>query len=302
MQLWANIELPSDIETVKASGASGIGLFRSEFLFMNRRDLPGEDEQYEAYREVVEGMHGLPVTIRTLDIGADKSLASDDGYAAVNPALGLRAIRYCLAEPDVFNTQLRAILRASRHGKVLMLIPMLTTWNELTQTVAAVALAREQLKREGVKFDEHVPVGGMIEVPAAAIALPMFIRKLDFLSIGTNDLIQYTLAIDRADDRVAHLYDPLHPAVLNLLAGVIRTAQQHDKPVAVCGEMAGDVELTRMLLGFGLRHFSMHPAHLLEVKQRVLTTSLAGIAPVVGRILRADEPEEMQALIEKLNA
>jgi phosphotransferase system enzyme I (PtsI) len=301
VQLWANIELPSDIETVKASGASGIGLFRSEFLFMNRRDLPGEDEQYEAYREVVEGMHGLPVTIRTLDIGADKSIGANEDYAAANPALGLRAIRYCLAEPDVFNTQLRAILRASRHGKVLMLIPMLTTWNELTQTLAAVALAREQLKREGVKFDEHVPVGGMIEVPAAAIALPMFIRKLDFLSIGTNDLIQYTLAIDRADDRVAHLYDPLHPAVLNLLAGVIRTAQQHDKPVAVCGEMAGDVELTRMLLGFGLRHFSMHPAHLLAVKQRVLTTSLAEIAPVVGRILRTDEPEKMQALIERLN-
>jgi phosphotransferase system enzyme I (PtsI) len=300
VQLWANIELPSDIETVKASGATGIGLFRSEFLFMNRRDLPGEDEQYEAYREVVDGMKGQPVTIRTLDIGADKSMEGDD-YVAVNPALGLRAIRYCLAEPDVFNTQLRAILRASRHGKVLLLIPMLTTWHELNQTLIAVDRARAQLRAEGVKFDEHVPVGGMIEVPAAAIALPMFIRKLDFLSIGTNDLIQYTLAIDRADDRVAHLYDPLHPAVLNLLAGVIRTAQQHDKPVAVCGEMAGDVELTRMLLGFGLRHFSMHPAHLLEVKQRVLTTSLAEIAPVVTRILRADEPDKMQALIEKLN-
>jgi len=301
VQLWANIELPSDIETVKASGATGIGLFRSEFLFMNRRDLPGEDEQYEAYREVVEGMRGQAVTIRTLDIGADKPMEGDDDYVAVNPALGLRAIRYCLAEPDVFNTQLRAILRASRHGKVLMLIPMLTTWHELNQTLIAVDRARAQLRAEGVKFDENVPVGGMIEVPAAAIALPMFIRKLDFLSIGTNDLIQYTLAIDRADDRVAHLYDPLHPAVLNLLAGVIRTAQQYDKPVAVCGEMAGDVELTRMLLGFGLRHFSMHPAHLLEVKQRVLTTHLAEIAPIVARILRADEPEKMQALIEKLN-
>jgi len=300
VQLWANIELPSDIETVKAAGATGIGLFRSEFLFMNRRDLPGEDEQYEAYREVVEGMKGMPVTIRTLDIGADKPMEGED-YAAVNPALGLRAIRYCLAEPDVFNTQLRAILRASRHGKVLMLIPMLTTWHELNQTLVAVERARAELRAEGVKFGEHVPLGGMIEVPAAAIALPMFIRKLDFLSIGTNDLIQYTLAIDRADDRVAHLYDPLHPAVLALLAGVIRTAQQHDKPVAVCGEMAGDVELTRMLLGFGLRHFSMHPAHLLEVKQRVLTTNLAEIAPVVARILKADEPEKMQALIEKLN-
>jgi phosphoenolpyruvate-protein phosphotransferase (PTS system enzyme I) len=301
VQLMANIELPSDVEPVRASGAAGIGLFRSEFLFMNRRALPGEDEQYEAYRAVVEGMKGLPVTIRTLDLGGDKPADGQD-QVAVNPALGLRAIRYCLSEPDMFNTQLRAILRASRHGKVMILIPMLTTWHELHQALAAVAQAKEQLREERIKFDDYVPVGGMIEVPAAAIALPMFIRKLDFLSVGTNDLIQYTLAIDRADDRVAHLYDPLHPAVLNLLAGVIRTAQQHEKPVAVCGEMAGDIELTRMLLGFGLRNFSMHPAHLLAVKQRVLTTSIPDIAPVVARILRTDEPEKMQALIEKLNA
>jgi phosphotransferase system enzyme I (PtsI) len=300
VQLQANIELPSDLDAVRASGATGIGLFRSEFLFMNRRDLPDEDEQYEAYREVVEGMRGLPVTIRTLDIGADKPLDGQES-AAINPALGLRAIRYCLSEPEVFNTQLRAILRASRHGKVMILIPMLSTWNELNQTLAAVKRAKEQLKVENVKFDDYVPVGGMIEVPAAAIALPMFIRKLDFLSVGTNDLIQYTLAIDRADDRVAHLYDPLHPAVLNLLAGVIRTAQQHQKPLAVCGEMAGDVELTRLLLGFGLRHFSMHPAHLLSVKQRVLTTSLPDIASSVARILKTDEPEKMQALMERLN-
>jgi phosphoenolpyruvate-protein phosphotransferase (PTS system enzyme I) len=303
VQLYANIELPSDVEQVKASGATGIGLFRSEFLFMNRRDLPDEDEQYEAYREVVEGMKGLPVTIRTLDIGGDKAMdGQEHEQPPVNPALGLRAIRYCLSEPDVFNTQLRAILRASKHGKVLILIPMLTTYNELTQALAAVKRAKEQLRDEGVKFDDYVPVGGMIEVPAAAIALPMFIRKLDFLSVGTNDLIQYTLAIDRADDKVAHLYDPLHPAVLNLLAGVIRTAHQHEKPLAVCGEMAGDVELTRMLLGFGLRHFSMHPAHILTVKQRVLMTSLPDIAPVVARILKTDEPDKMQALIEKLNS
>jgi phosphoenolpyruvate-protein phosphotransferase (PTS system enzyme I) len=303
VQLYANIELPSDVESVKASGATGIGLFRSEFLFMNRRDLPDEDEQYEAYRAVVEGMKGLPVTIRTLDLGADKTIdgQGDQNSVTANPALGLRAIRYCLSEPQVFNTQLRAILRASKHGKVLILIPMLTTWNELTQAIACVQQAKEQLRDEGVKFDDYVPLGGMIEVPAAAIALPMFIRKLDFLSIGTNDLIQYTLAIDRADDKVAHLYDPLHPAVLALVAGVIRTAQQHEKPVAVCGEMAGDVELTRMLLGFGLRHFSMHPAHLLAVKQRVLMTSLPDIAPVVARILKADDPEKMQGLIEKLN-
>jgi phosphotransferase system enzyme I (PtsI) len=301
VQLQANIELPGDLEGVRASGATGIGLFRSEFLFMNRRELPGEDEQYEAYRDVLEGMKGLPVTIRTLDIGADKAVEGSD-YVTVNPALGLRAIRYCLAEPEVFNIQLRAILRASRHGKAQILIPMLSTWHELNQTLAAVERAREQLRDEKEKFDEFVPIGGMIEVPAAALSLSMFIRKLDFLSIGTNDLIQYTLAIDRADDRVAHLYDPLHPAVLNLLANVIRVAQQHEKPVAVCGEMAGDVELTRMLLGFGLRNFSMHPAHLLTVKQRVLTTSIPDIAPIVARLLKTDEPEKMRLLVEKLNA
>ncbi len=302
VQLHANIELPSDLDQVRASGATGIGLFRSEFLFMNRRDLPDEDEQYEAYREVLEGMRGHPVTIRTLDIGADKAIDGAEHSATENPALGLRAIRYCLSEPQIFNTQLRAILRASRHGKAMILIPMLSSWVEINQTIAAVERAKEELKDEGVKFDHFVPVGGMIEIPAAAIALPMFIRKLDFLSIGTNDLIQYTLAIDRADDAVAHLYDPLHPAILSLIAGVIRTAQQHEKPVAVCGEMAGDVELTRLLLGFGLRHFSMHPASLLAVKQRVLGTSLPDIAPVVARLLKSEEPEKLAALLAKLNA
>jgi phosphoenolpyruvate-protein phosphotransferase (PTS system enzyme I) len=301
VQLYANIELPTDLDAVRASGAAGVGLFRSEFLFMNRRTLPDEDEQYEAYRQVVEGMKGRPVTIRTLDLGADKALEGKD-HATENPALGLRAIRYCLAEPQIFNTQLRAILRASRHGKVMILIPMLSSYAELTQAIAAVDRAREELKVEGVKYDAFVPVGGMIEIPAAAIALPMFIRKLDFLSIGTNDLIQYTLAIDRADDTVAHLYDPLHPAVLALIVGVIRTALQHEKPVAVCGEMAGDVALTRLLLGFGLRHFSMHPASLLEVKQRVLTTSLPDIAALVARVLKAEEPEKLVTLLEKLNA
>lgn len=301
VHLYANIELPSDLDAVKAAGAAGIGLFRSEFLFMNRRELPDEDEQYEAYRSVVEGMKGRPVTIRTLDIGADKALDGGEG-SAENPALGLRAIRYCLAEPRLFNTQLRAILRASRHGKAAILIPMLSSWAELNQAAAAVERAKEELKAEGEKFDAFVPVGGMIEIPAAAIALPMFVRKLDFLSIGTNDLIQYTLAIDRSDDAVAHLYDPLHPAVLSLIAGVIRTAQQAEKPAAVCGEMAGDVALTRLLLGMGLRHFSMHPASLLPVKQRVLTTSLPDIAPLVARILKADDPEKLVTLVEKLNA
>lgn len=300
VELHANIELPADMDAVRASGATGIGLFRSEFLFMNRPDLPSEEEQFEAYREVVEGMKGKPVTIRTLDIGADKALDGQENPAE-NPALGLRAIRYCLAEPKLFNAQLRAILRASRFGKAQILIPMLSSSNEITQALAAVERAKAELKAEGVKFDASIPVGGMIEIPAAAIALPMFIRGLDFLSIGTNDLIQYTLAIDRTDDAVAHLYDPLHPAILALVAGVIRTASRHRKPIAVCGEMAGDVRLTRLLLGFGLRHFSMHPASVLGVKQRVLTTDLAAIEPVVAKVLKSDDPDRIASLVARLN-
>ena len=301
VELHANIELPGDIDQVRQSGASGVGLFRSEFLFLNRKDRPTEDEQFEAYRAVAEGMKGMPVTIRTLDIGSDKSF--DEAQEVMpNPALGLRAIRYCLTEPQMFNTQLRAILRASRHGKVNILIPMLTSLPELNQALAAIGQAKEQLRDEQQKFDEHIKVGGMIEVPAAAISLPMFLKRLDFLSIGTNDLIQYTLAIDRADDAVAHLYNPLHPAVLYLIANTIRLANAAGVPVAVCGEMAGDAALTRMLLGFGLRNFSMHPANVLTVKQRVLISSVPDIEPLANRILKAEDPEKMLALLEKLNA
>ena len=301
VELHANIELPGDIDQVRQSGASGVGLFRSEFLFLNRKDRPTEDEQFEAYRAVAEGMKGMPVTVRTLDIGSDKSF--DEAQEVMpNPALGLRAIRYCLTEPQMFNTQLRAILRASRHGKVNILIPMLTSLPELNQALAAIGQAKEQLRDEQQKFDEHIKVGGMIEVPAAAISLPMFLKRLDFLSIGTNDLIQYTLAIDRADDAVAHLYNPLHPAVLYLIANTIRLANAAGVPVAVCGEMAGDAALTRMLLGFGLRNFSMHPANVLTVKQRVLISSVPDIEPLANRILKAEDPEKMLALLEKLNA
>ena len=301
VELHANIELPTDLDAVKQSGATGVGLFRSEFLFMNRKDLPTEDEQFEAYKAVAEGMKGKPVVIRTLDIGADKSLNSPD-LGPSHSALGLRAIRYCLAEPPIFNTQLRAILRAARHGDVRILIPMLAGYNEIRQTLAAIARAKQQLKDEGRKFNDKVQVGGMIEVPAAAIALPMFLRQLDFLSIGTNDLIQYTLAIDRTDDSVAHLYDPLHPAVLQLVSNVIRQANAAGVPVAVCGEMAGDVGMTRLLLGFGLRHFSMHPANVLTVKQRVLMSSVADIEPAAAKILKADDPDKLRNMVDKLNA
>jgi phosphotransferase system enzyme I (PtsI) len=300
VELQANIELPGDIDQVKSCGATGVGLFRSEFLFLNRRDLPGEEEQYEAYRAVAEGLKGLTVTIRTLDIGADKALEGEEEVMP-NPALGLRAIRFCLAEPQIFNTQLRAILRASKHGRIQILIPMLSSLDELNQTLTAIAYAKEQLREEGKKYDESIKVGGMIEIPAAALTLPMLLPKLDFISIGTNDLIQYTLAIDRSDDSVAHLYDPLHPAVLYLVAQTIRQAAAAGKPVTVCGEMAGDVALTRLLLGFGLRSFSMHPANLLTVKQRVLMSSLADAESVSNRILKADSPERVLMLLEKLN-
>jgi len=300
VDLQANIELPADVVEALNNGATGIGLFRSEFLFLNRTDLPDEDEQFEAYRKVAEDMDGMPVTIRTYDLGADKD--HDQERVITNPALGLRAIRLCLTEPQRFVTQLRALLRASHYGKVNILIPMLATAVEVDQTLELIQRARQGLDEQGTPFDHDIKVGGMIEVPAAALALGIFIRKLDFLSIGTNDLIQYTLAIDRTDDTVAHLYDPLHPAVLNLLAGIIRTADRAKVPVALCGEMAGDVALTRLLLAFGLRQYSMHIAHLLDVKQVILKSNLSQLKPLARKMLRASDPEKLRALLDRLNA
>jgi phosphotransferase system enzyme I (PtsI) len=304
VDLMANIELPEDLAQTVENGATGIGLFRSEFLFLNRAGLPSEDEQFEAYRAVAAGMEGQPVTIRTFDLGADKEAEALDGLVRVapNPALGLRAVRFCLAEPRLFLTQLRAILRASHFGKVRILVPMLASSTEIDQTQAAIAQAKESLKDQGVPYDDAIEVGGMIEVPAAVIAMDAFLTKLDFLSIGTNDLIQYTLAVDRADEAVAHLYNPLHPAVVRLIAQAIGAANKVGKPIAVCGEMAGEVDLTRLLLGLGLRNFSMHPAELLSVKQRVLTSEVAAIKPIVDRIRRADTPARVAALVDKLNA
>jgi phosphotransferase system enzyme I (PtsI) len=306
VELYANIELPEDLGDVQESGAQGVGLFRTEFLFMNRKSLPPEDEQFEAYREVARALDGRPVVIRTLDIGADKAIgdgiAGGNAIEMPNPALGLRAIRYCLAEPQLFLAQLRAILRASKYGKVRILLPMLAHAHEIEQSLAMVRQARQQLDDKGVAYDHSIEVGGMIEVPAAALALPMFMRKLDFLSIGTNDLIQYTLAIDRTDDSVAHLYDPLHPAVLNLIAHTIQAANRGGTPVAVCGEMAGEPQLTRLLLGFGLRNFSMHAQQLLAIKERVLRTNLAEVQPLAQRVLRQSDPAKTRELLLKLNS
>ncbi|HMA88254.1 MAG TPA: phosphoenolpyruvate--protein phosphotransferase [Burkholderiales bacterium] len=301
VELYANIELPQDVAQALEAGAEGIGLFRTEFLFMNRKDLPSEDEQFEAYREVAAALERRPVVLRTLDIGADKTL-SGNGHVMPNPALGLRAIRFCLAEPQMFLTQIRAILRASHYGRVRILLPMVAHGHEIEQALAFVRQAKQQLDEKGIPFDRALEVGGMIEIPAAALALPMFLRHLNFLSLGTNDLIQYTLAIDRTDDSVAHLYDPLHPAVLHLVAHTIRTAGRAGVPVAVCGEMAGDLQLTRLLLGMGLRNFSMHPAQLLAIKERILRTNLAELRPLVQRVLRSVDPARTRALLAKLNA
>jgi phosphotransferase system enzyme I (PtsI) len=303
--LLANIEFPDDCAAAMEAGANGVGLFRSEFLFMGRTGhggrLPSEEEQFESYRAAVVAMKGRPVTIRTLDIGADKPLDAAE-QTALNPALGLRAIRYCLAEPQLFLTQLRAILRASAYGPVKLLIPMLAHAFEIEQTLALIEQAKAQLRDANKKFDPLTPVGAMIEIPAAALTLPMFVKRMDFLSIGTNDLIQYTLAIDRVDHEVAHLYDPLHPAVLYLLAHTIALGNKAGTPVSVCGEMAGDPKLTRLLLGMGLREFSMHPAQLLQVKQEILNADLKALAPFTKKIMRTYDSAAIAEIVEQMHA
>ncbi len=304
--LFANIEVPQDVDQVNEVGAAGVGLYRTEFLFMNRDTLPGEDEQFEAYRSVARAMAGKPVTIRTLDIGADKQAralrTSSGGRTEINPALGRRAIRYCLSEPQLFLAQLRAILRASHYGKVYLMIPMMAHAHEIEQTLAMIRLAKQQLRDARQKFDETVKVGAMIEVPAAALALGPFLKRLDFLSIGTNDLIQYTLAIDRSDEAVAHLYDPLHPAVLRLVAQIIERGHRAGLPVAICGEMSGDLSMTRLLLGMGLRKFSLHSSQLLEIKRQVLKSDTHLLQSAVTRILRLDDSERIREQLVKLNA
>ena len=303
IDLYANIELPDDAKAAVEAGAVGVGLFRSEFLFMNhKKQMPEEEEQFAAYRRAVEWMKGMPVTIRTIDVGADKPLeALDEGYeTAPNPALGLRAIRWSLSEPQMFLTQLRAILRASAFGRVKILIPMLAHAQEIDQTLDLIREAKRQLDDAGLGYDPNVQIGAMIEIPAAAIALPLFLKRFDFLSIGTNDLIQYTLAIDRADNAVAHLYDPLHPAVLHLISYTLREAKRAGVPVSVCGEMAGDPALTRLLLGMGLTEFSMHPSQLLVVKQEILRAHLKALEKPTADVLAAYEPNELQAALTAL--
>ena len=300
IELLANIEVPGDISSVKDNRASGIGLFRTEFLFMNRKELPNEEEQFKIYKSVAKSMKDKTVVIRTLDSGADK-LTSADTTISSNPALGLRAIRLCLSEPQLFNIQLRAILRASRFGKIKMLIPMLSSLSELRQTKLLIERAKRSLSNEKILYNNNIKIGGMIEVPAVAINAEVFAQELDFLSIGTNDLIQYTLAIDRTDDRVSHLYNSLHPAILKLINITIKAGKKHNKEVSICGEMAGDSRLTKFLLGMGLRHFSMHPSRILGVKKQVLNSNTQKLKLWSAKILKTKESENIETLIQKIN-
>ncbi|WP_245152415.1 phosphoenolpyruvate--protein phosphotransferase [Allopusillimonas soli] len=295
IKLEANIELPEEAHAAMAAGADGIGLFRSEFLFMGRADLPSEDEQYEAYASVVKTMQGKPVTIRTLDIGSDKNLDGDI-TVATNPALGLRAIRYCLANPEVFATQLRALLRAAVFGPVRILIPMISHMHEVHAARRAIDSACSELDARGTPYARNFLLGAMVEIPAIAIAIEPFVESLDFLSIGTNDLIQYTLAVDRGDADVATLYDPMHPAVLRLIAHTINAGERAGKPVAVCGELAGDARVTRMLLGLGLTEFSMHPQQLLDVKKEVRQAHSNALRVKVASALNRAERIDLSAL------
>ncbi|MEY3087908.1 MAG: Phosphoenolpyruvate-protein phosphotransferase [Pseudomonadota bacterium] len=301
IHLFANIEVPNDIISVNASGATGVGLFRTEFLFMNRQDMPDEEEQFQAYKKVAEAMGKRPVTIRTLDSGADKQTALNNKKISPNPALGLRAIRLCLSEPKIFMTQLRAILRASQFGNIKILFPMLSSISELRQTKLLLERAKASLRKDKVKFNEKILIGGMIEIPAAAISADIFAQELDFLSIGTNDLIQYALAIDRTDDAVSHLYNPLHPAVLKLIALTIKSAHKYKKSIAVCGEMAGEPKLTKLLIGMGVEQLSMHPSHILSVKEQVLNSSIKNIKSSVLRLLNLNEVDKIETLLKKIN-
>ncbi len=302
VNLMANIELPKDFETVRDVGAKGVGLYRTEFMYMNRDTPPDEEEHFETYMKVLDALRGLPLTIRTLDLGADKQVdgaGRQTGPVRSNPALGLRAVRLCLKEPELFRPQLRAIMRVSAFGPVRIMIPMLTNTQEMTQVLHMIEDIKSELDQASVKYDPDLKVGGMIEVPASAVCADIFAKQLDFLSIGTNDLIQYTMAIDRVNDEVNYLYDPLHPAVLRLIHSTIEAGNKAGIPVAMCGEMAGEIEHTRLLLGLGLREFSVHPATLLEIKQIINSTNVSELSDLIKKALRASSGEEIHTLFRE---
>ncbi|CAK0770220.1 Phosphoenolpyruvate-protein phosphotransferase [Gammaproteobacteria bacterium] len=302
VSLLANIELPEDIDELAEVGAEGVGLYRTEFLYMNRSEPPNEEEQFAVYRGLVQVMNGSPVTIRTIDLGADKPFAgSEIGRMAPNPALGLRGIRLCLKVPSLFIPQLRAILRVSAYGPVRMAFPMITQSAEVIQVIHLLQRIQRDLRQEGFAFDEKMLLGGIVEVPAAALTVPSLARHLDFLSLGTNDLIQYTLAVDRINDQVSYLHDPLHPAVLRLIYITLRSGVKAGIPIGMCGEMAGDLRYTRLLIGLGLRELSMHPSSLPEVKQVINASNYTYLAKLAKRIVCARNSEEVAALMERIN-
>lgn len=300
IDLLANIEGLEGLEAINATRANGIGLFRTEFLFMNRDEPPSEEEQFLVYKHVAQAMKKKPVIIRTLDLGVDKQ-AQFSNMDQSSSALGLRAVRLCLMEPQLFHAQLRALLRASHYGNIKILIPMLTSLAELRQTKLLLERAKQSLQKDNIPFNNGVELGGMIEVPAAAINAKAFARELDFISIGTNDLTQYTLAVDRTDSKVAHLYNTLHPSVLNLIAHTIAAGAKLGKPVSVCGEIAGDTRLTKLLLGMGLRQFSMHPSQILSVKRQILHSHISRLTKGANRILKIDDAEKTESQLKKLN-
>jgi phosphoenolpyruvate-protein phosphotransferase (PTS system enzyme I) len=304
ISLHANLDLPSDAENARYNGAQGVGLYRTEFLYMNRDDLPDEAEHLATYTALVQALDGLPLTIRTLDLGLDKraEAVGDAASGCCNPALGLRGIRLCLKEPDLFRPQLRAILRAGALGPVRVMLPMVTTVQEVDAALAIIAELKEELAHEGLRFDPHLQVGAMVEVPAAALAARALARRVDFLSIGTNDLIQYTLAVDRLDDSVSYLFDPTNPAILRLVRMVVEAGRALATPVAMCGEMAADPRFTRLLLGLGLRRFSMQPGALLAIKEIVLDADTHALRRHTAALFaRLDEAEPGQ-LLDALNA
>jgi phosphotransferase system enzyme I (PtsI) len=302
--LYANIELPKDFETVVEVGAVGVGLYRTEFLYMNRETPPDEEEHYAAYKGVIDVLKGLPLTIRTLDLGADKQVdgGRQSGPVTTNPALGLRAIRLCLKEPALFRPQLRAIIRASVHGPVRILVPMLSNVHEMQQVLQMISDIKMELDELNIPYDHNLQIGGMIEVPAAAVCADIFARQLDFLSIGTNDLIQYTMAIDRVNDEVNYLYDPLNPAVIRLIHTTIKAGKKENIPVAMCGEMAGETKYTRLLLGLGLREFSVHPATLLEVKQIIIDSNVSELQALANKALKASNGIEVANIMRETTA
>lgn len=301
ISLQANVELPEDLSAVRRAAAEGIGLYRTEFLFLNRSDLPGEEEQYETYLGVVQAMRAAPVTFRTLDLGADKPLPGVTQHNTGHAALGVRGIRLCLKEPLLFRPQLRALLRVAVHGPVRIMFPMLSTLHELRQVLAILDDVKRALTREGVAFNPQAKIGGMIEVPAAALIADSLAQHLDFLSIGTNDLIQYTLAADRINDAVTYLCDPLHPAVLRLIDFTLRSGRRAHIPVSMCGEMAGDIRYTRLLLGLGLREFSMHPTAVLEVKRVIQLSHVAVLTRITRQLLQNQDHAAIVAQVEKFS-